>query len=166
MRRKDREVIDIYAIEQILLQCKTCHVAMVSDGMPYVVPLSYGYKILDGGMLELYFHSALEGKKLDILKKCNKVCFEMAHEGEPVSSDTPCNAGYYFSSVIGYGNAFFIDTIEQKCEALSIMFKHQLEKEVVFTASQTENICVFKIISTDFKGKRKPKPRIGEQQHE
>jgi nitroimidazol reductase NimA-like FMN-containing flavoprotein (pyridoxamine 5'-phosphate oxidase superfamily) len=46
MIRKDREVTDINSIEEILKQCKTCHVAMVDDGLPYVVPLSYGYKIL------------------------------------------------------------------------------------------------------------------------
>jgi nitroimidazol reductase NimA-like FMN-containing flavoprotein (pyridoxamine 5'-phosphate oxidase superfamily) len=40
MRRKDREVTDIFGIEEILLQCKTCHVAMVDEGLPYVVPLS------------------------------------------------------------------------------------------------------------------------------
>jgi len=158
MRRKDREVMSINEIEKILLQCKTCHVAMVDDGAPYVVPLSYGYKILEGNMLELYFHSALEGKKVDILRKNSKVCFEMAYEGEPVHSDTPCNSGYYFASVIGYGNAIFIDDTDKKCEALSIMFKHQSGKEVVFTAGQAGNICVFKIISSDFTGKRKPKP--------
>jgi len=158
MRRKDREVININEIDKILIQCKTCHVAMVNDGAPYVVPLSYGYKIIDDSLLELYFHSALEGKKLDILKNNNKVCFEMAYEGEPVCTDTPCNSGYYFASVIGYGNVIFIDDVNKKCEALSIMFKHQSGKEVTFTANQTENICVFKIISSDFTGKRKPKP--------
>ena len=143
MRRKDREVININEIDKILIQCKTCHVAMVNDGAPYVVPLSYGYKIFDGSLLELYFHSALEGKKLDILKNNNKVCFEMAYEGELVCADTPCNSGYYFASVIGYGNVIFIDDVNKKCEALSIMFKHQSGREIVFTASQTENISVF-----------------------
>ena len=36
MRRKDREVTDIKGVEEILLLCKTCHVAMVDDGAPYV----------------------------------------------------------------------------------------------------------------------------------
>ena len=160
MRRKDREVTDINEIEKILFQSKTCHVAMVNDGVPYVVPLSYGYKILDGKLLELYFHSAMEGKKIEILKKNNKVCFEMAYEGEPVHSDTPCNSGYYIASVIGYGITIFIDDADKKCEALSIMFKHQTGKEVTFTASHVENICVFKVISSDFTGKRKPTPNI------
>ena len=157
MRRKDREVTNINEIEKILLQCKTCHVAMVDAGGPYVVPLSYGYKIRGGNILELYFHSAPAGKKLDILRKNNNVCFEMAHEGEPLHSDTPCNSGYYFASVIGTGNVIFIDGADEKCEALSIMFQHQSGKEVTFTPEQAEKICVFKIVSSDFSGKRKPK---------
>jgi nitroimidazol reductase NimA-like FMN-containing flavoprotein (pyridoxamine 5'-phosphate oxidase superfamily) len=157
MRRKDREIININEIEKILLQCKTCHVAMVNEGAPYVVPLSYGYKI-DGGLLELYFHSALEGKKLDILRKNNKVCFEMAFEGEPLHAETPCTSGYYFASVIGFGDVLFIEGGDKKCEALSIMFKHQSGKDVAFTAEQAKSVCVFKIVSSDFTGKRKPKP--------
>ena len=157
MRRKDREVTDIKEIEEILLQCRTCHVAMVDDGMPYVVPLSYGYQILDGNVLELYFHSATEGKKLNILRKNSKVCFEMTYEEAPFLADIPCKSGVYFASVIGYGNAVFIDDADEKCEALSIMFQHQTGKNVIFTAEQTENVCVFKIVSSDFTGKRKQK---------
>jgi len=158
MRRNDREVTDIGGIEEILLQCKTCHVAMVDGGSPYVVPLSYGYKILYGNVLELYFHSAFEGKKLDVLKRDNKVCFEMVHEGEPVLSETPCNSGYYFASVIGYGEAVFIEDASEKCKALSIIFNHQAGREVTFTPEQAKSVCVFKIVSTDFTGKKKPKP--------
>ena len=155
MRRNDREVTDIKGIEEILQECKTCHIAMVDRGTPYVVPLNYGYKILDGNVLELYFHSALEGRKLEVLKRNNKVCFEMSYEGELVHSETPCNSGYYFASVIGFGEAVFIEDIGEKYEALSVMFKHQTGKDVVFTAEQAGSVCVFKVVSSDFTGKEK-----------
>jgi len=158
MRRKDREVNDINGIEEILIQCKTCHVAMVDNSAPYVVPLSYGYKILDGKILELYFHSAFEGKKLDILRRNNKVCFEMAYEGEPVHAENPCNSGYYYSSIIGFGEAVFIEDTNEKNNALSVMFKHQTGRDIAFTEEQVKTVCVFKIVSTDFTGKKKPRP--------
>ena len=157
MRRKDREVKDIDGIEEILLQCKTCHTAMVDAGMPYVVPLSFGYRLLEGNTLELYFHSAKEGRKLDILRRNNKVCFEISHEGEPLTSVTPCDSGYYYSSVIGFGEAVFIDDDKEKRDALSVMFRHQTGKSVSFTSEQAENVCVFKIVSNDFTGKKKPR---------
>ena len=158
MRRKDREVTDIDGIEEILRQCKTCHIAMVDDGAPYVVPLSYGYKILDGNILELYFHSALEGRKLDVLKRNNKVCFEVSCEGEPIHAQTPCSSGYYYSSIIGFGEAIFVEDIDERCEALSIIFKHQADRDAKFTGDQAERLCVFRIVSADFTGKKKPRP--------
>jgi len=158
MRRKDREVTDIGGVEDILSQCRTCRVAMVDDGAPYVVPLSYGYRIVGGNTLVLYFHSAPEGRKLDILRSNKSVCFEISYEGEPVDAEKPCNSGYYYASVIGFGEAEFIDDAGTKCEALSTIFKRQTGGDAVFTAEEAEGVCVFRIVSADFSGKRKPKP--------
>ena len=158
MRRSELEVTDINGIEEILLQCKTCHIAMVDNGSPYLVPMSYGYKIFDDKKLELYFHSASEGRKIDVLKRNNKVCFELSCEGSPVNSETPCSSGYYFSSVIGFGEVEFLDDIEGKSNALSFMYKHQTGKNAVFSAEQVKNVSVFRIVSTDFTGKKKQRP--------
>ena len=159
MRRKDREVTDIDSVKEILNKCKTCHVAMVDSGLPYVVPLSFGY-ILADKVLTLYFHSAAEGRKVEVLKSNNTVCFEMAHEGELVHPENPCNCGYYYSSIIGVGEAVFIEDVDEKCKALSIMFNHQTGRDVMFTAAQAQGVCVFKIVSSSFTGKRKPRPAV------
>ena len=158
MRRKDREVTDIGSIEEILRLCKTCHVAMVDNVSPYVVPLSYGYRILPDNVLELYFHSAFEGKKLDILKSNHDVCFEMVHEGGSDPSEAPCSSSLFYSSIIGFGQAEFIEDVNEKCRALSIMFSHQSGREVLFTAEQAQSVCVFKVVSKDFAGKKRPRP--------
>ena len=70
MRRKDREVLGDENIAKIIEQCTTCHIAMEDDanaGVPYVIPMSFGYS-LEGGVLELYFHCARVGKKLDCIR--------------------------------------------------------------------------------------------------
>ena len=154
MRRKDREVTDCNEIKNILNQCKTAHVAMIDKGMPYVVPLSYGYE-LENEQLTLYFHSAKEGRKIDILKENNQVCFDISCEGEPLFAETPCNSGYYFSSIIGNGQVEFIENVEEKCKALRVMFYQQSGQEVLFTEEQAGTVCVFKIVSKDFTGKQK-----------
>jgi len=158
MRRKDREVTDITGIEEILTQCMTCHVAIVDTGTPYVVPLSYGYKILDGNVLELYFHSAYEGRKLDVLRNNNEVCFEVSYEGELIRSEDPCHSGYYFASVIGFGKVVIIEDIDEKCGALSMICEHQTGRDVTFTPGQADSVCVYKIVSAEFTGKKKPRP--------
>ncbi len=157
MRRKDREVIEINEIESIIRQCKTCHVAMVDEGQPYVVPLSFGYEII-GASLTLYFHSAKVGRKIDILNKNSRVCFEMSNEGIPIHSEIPCNSGFYYSSIIGYGNIEFIEEVNEKCKALSLLMKHQADKEVLFNETQVKGVCVYKISTSDYTGKSKPMP--------
>ena len=154
MRRTDREVTDMSEISGILDLCKTCHVAMQDTGELYLVPLSYGYELKDG-CLTLYFHSAKEGRKLTIWQKNPDVCFEICCEGEPVQAEIPCNSGYYYSSVIGYGKVEFIEETEQKCEALSIMFAHQTGRWITFTEDQASTVCVYKIVSERFTAKRK-----------
>lgn len=157
MRRKDREVTDINEIIGIIDRCRVCHLAMTDNGLPYIVPLNYGYSV-DGGTLTLYFHSAWEGRKIDILKENSKVCFEMANEGELGLSENPCNSGYYYESVIGFGNAGFIDDVDEKCLALSLLMKHQAKQDFTFCEKQVNSVCVFKVVSSEFTGKRKPAP--------
>jgi len=131
---------------------------MVDNGQPYVIPLSYAY-LISNETLTLFFHSAQEGRKIRILHENNNVCFEMSNEGEPIFAEkTPCNSGYYFSSVHGFGTAQFIEDIDEKCSVLALLMKQQANIDVVFTPAQAESICVFKVSSTDFTGKMKPRP--------
>lgn len=157
MRRKDREISNIEEIKHIIEKCKVCHLAMVDKGLPYVVPLNFGY-IIDINSLTLFFHSAKTGRKLDILNENNAVCFEISCEGELGYVENPCNSGYYFESVHGFGHVEFIEDINEKCNALTLLTKHQTNQDFVFTEKQADNVCVFKVVSTDFVGKKKPKP--------
>ncbi|MCL2366979.1 MAG: pyridoxamine 5'-phosphate oxidase family protein [Oscillospiraceae bacterium] len=156
MRRKDREVADINQIRKILDTCKTCHLAMVDHGKPYVVPLSYGYT-LDNDLLTLVFHCAKEGRKISILQANSAVCFEVSTEGEPIFDEaTPCDYGYYFASIIGFGNAEFVTDFEGKNAALKLITKHQANVAYEFSQTQTNTVSVLKIVTTDFTGKIKP----------
>lgn len=135
--------------------CKTSYLAMNDDGMPYVVPLSYGYEY-DGVNLTLYFHCAKEGRKLDILHKNNAVSFALSNEGEPIyAKESPCNSGYYYSSIIGFGNVEFIEDTSIKCKALSAIVKHQSGYDHVFNKEQADSVCVFRVVTDQFTAKRK-----------
>ncbi|MEN8191918.1 MAG: pyridoxamine 5'-phosphate oxidase family protein [Bacteroidota bacterium] len=77
MRRKDREITKEEAIQLL----KTCDYGVLStstnDALPYGIPLSYCF-INDA----IYFHSALEGKKLDNFDENNSVSFCVVGETE------------------------------------------------------------------------------------
>ena len=76
MRKADREVKDRNDVFEIVKKGRICHLCINDDVYPYIVPLNYGYEVI-GDELYLYFHSAMEGRKIDLLKKNNHVSFEI-----------------------------------------------------------------------------------------
>ncbi len=157
MRRRDRQIKDVNKITAVLDACRTASVAMIDGDMPYVIPLSYGYEMEENSLI-LYFHCAREGRKIEVLKRNNKVCFTVFCEGQPLFAETPCQSGYYFSSVVGSGTVEFIENSAEKRHALRRMFAHQSGKEIEFTDAQADSVCVFRILSEDYTGKQKQKP--------
>jgi len=174
MRRKDREVLGDENIAKIIEQCTTCHVAMMDGanaGVPYVIPLSFGYS-LEGGVLELYFHCAHIGKKLDCIRKNPNVAFSMCVENRiEIHEDVYCKSGRFYASVVGQGKAEIVEDSTEKCRGLSLLMERQAagapqsagsERSIgsaphkfEFTPEQAATVTVFKITSTCFTGKAK-----------
>ena len=170
MRRKDREVLGDENIAKIIGQCTTCHVAMMDDAnadVPYVIPLSFGYNLKDG-VLELYFHCAHVGKKLDCIRKNPNVAFSMCVENRiEIHEDVYCKSGRFYASVVGQGKAEIVEDVAEKCRGLSLLMERQAASSAYssqsaaprrfeFTPEQATTVTVFKITSTCFIGKSKP----------
>ena len=79
MRRNDKKIEDESIIIEILTKSLVCRVGLFDDEYPYVVPMNFGY---NGN--SLYFHSATKGKKLDLIRRNNKVSFEIEQSYEIV----------------------------------------------------------------------------------
>lgn len=177
MRRKDREVLGDENIAKIIEQCTTCHVAMMDDaGVPYVIPLSFGYS-LKNGFLELYFHCAHVGKKLDCIRKNPNVAFSMCVENRiEIHEDVYCKSGRFYASVVGQGKAEIVEDSAEKCRGLSLLMDRQTAgaphasgsapsmyaasqsaapRKFEFTPAQAAAVTVLKITSTNFTGKAK-----------
>ena len=164
MRRKDREVLGDENIAKIIEQCTTCHVAMMDDaGVPYVIPLSFGYS-LKIGFLELYFHCAHVGKKLDCIRKNPNVAFSMCVENRiEIHEDVYCKSGRFYASVVGQGKAEIVEDVAEKCRGLSLLMERHAgasqsagaSHKFEFTPAQAAAVTVFKITSTNFTGKAK-----------
>lgn len=119
MRRKEKEIAEREILDEILHKAPVCHLAMSDKDQPYVVPLNFGYH--DNA---LYFHCAQEGRKLDILKRNNRVCFEVDVDHELVKGESACEWGMKGRSVVGIGKAYLIDDTAGKQQALEIIMKH------------------------------------------
>jgi len=72
MRRKDREITTLGEIEQVIRKAIVCHLGLVDNNEAYVVPVNFGYE-----RNAIYFHSALEGRKVNVIRRNDKVCFEL-----------------------------------------------------------------------------------------
>ena len=116
MYRSDKLISDPKIIEQILNESSICRIAFSVDGEAYIVPVNFGYK--DN---KLYIHSAPEGKKIDFLKKNNRICFEMELDHEIIKDKVACNWTTKYRSVIGYGTISIVHEKSQKIEGLDII---------------------------------------------
>ena len=127
-----------------------CRLALCENDTPYLVPLSYGY-----ANNTLYFHSAAEGKKIEILKTNPKVCFEVESNVEVVTAPLPCNWGMKYESVAGSGIAEFIEDSSAKKEALKvIMGQYGSPDADNMNAETIEKTLVFKVRIKNVSGKR------------
>ena len=131
--------------------------------LPYVIPLSFGYS-LNSGVLELYFHCAHVGKKLDCIRKNPNVAFSMCVENRiEIHEEAYCKSGRFYASVVGQGKAEIVEDIAEKCRGLSLLMKRQAANSMQsasphqfeFTPEQAATVTVFKITSTNFTGKAK-----------
>ncbi len=119
MRRREREIRDQAGIQEILEKGLVCRLGLYDGQYPYVVPMNYGYR--DG---RLYFHCAAEGRKIDILKKNDRVCIEVDIDSRIVRGDTPCRWAAKYRSVIGFGRARIIDDDKAKKAGLDVIMAH------------------------------------------
>ena len=122
MRRKDREITDFDEMMKIIAKCDTCRLAMFDDEFPYIIPLNFGTDI-ENGQLYLYFHSAKEGTKLDLIRKNNKVTFEMDCEHNIIMYDERMSCTMGYESIIGHGIVEFVED-KNKIAALKILMRH------------------------------------------
>lgn len=151
MRRKDKEITDRNAIESIISKSRVCRLAMVDEGGPYIVPLCFGFR-----NNTLYFHSAAEGKKLGLLRKNPRVCFELNCDTEVRTGGKACDFSMRYKSVIGFGNAAFVEATAAKREALDIIMNHYAEGAFDYPDASVNRISVFKVEIDTMTGKTSP----------
>jgi len=149
MRRKDKEITDRQEIDEIISSCITCRIAMCNDGIPYIVTVNYGYE--DNSLL---IHSATEGKKLDMIRRNNHVCFEMETDCELRRSPVLGEWSMKYRSVIGWGRATIIEDSEAKIQALNVLMRHHKGPEGPYPQKVVDKVAIIRIDIDSLTGKR------------
>jgi len=150
MRKKDKEIKDKKSIEFIMKRATVCRIGLSENNVPYIVPLSFGYK--DNC---LYFHSAKEGKKIDMIRRNNNVCFEIDIDSEVVKGENACGWTMKYYSIIGFGRAFLIEDFEEKRKVLDIVMEHYAGKSSLeYSEQAVNNAAIIKVEIESMTGKK------------
>ena len=155
MTKRERQVTDPAEIRHILDTGKVLHLGLSVNDEPYVVPMNYGYT-LEEGKLVIYLHSAVRGKKLDMVQANPKVFFSIDCDRMPFEGRVPCQYGMVYSSIMGRGTATLVEDPEAKMEAMSIFMKSQTGKDFTFNERLVSIVTVIRIDVAEYTAKHRP----------
>lgn len=141
MRRKDKEITDENIIMQILRNSEICRLGLIDGTEAYIVPVNYAWK--EGN---IYIHSAPTGRKIDLIRKNNRVTFEIELSHEIVTGDNPCQWSAKYRSVMGRGTVELFSDRDSKKEGLDlIMTKYGATGELIYDEVSLSKMIVLKI---------------------
>lgn len=123
MRRKDRQVTDPERIREVIAACDCCRLGLCDQGRAYIVPLDFGFAERDG-RYTFYFHSAGEGRKIDLIRETGWASFEMDTGHERVPDGIACEYTARFQCVMGGGPVTLLETAEEKRAGLAAIMAH------------------------------------------
>jgi len=157
MTKREFRITDQEQILHILDTAKIVHVGLAVDNEPYVIPMNYGYTY-EEGRLVLYLHSAVKGKKLDMIRANSKVFFSIDCDRMPFEGRVPCQYGLVYSSIMGTGTATIVEDVEEKKQAMSILMKTQTGKDFTFEDRLVSIVAVIRIDVSEYTAKHRPLP--------
>jgi nitroimidazol reductase NimA-like FMN-containing flavoprotein (pyridoxamine 5'-phosphate oxidase superfamily) len=149
MRRSDREITDLLEIESILNAATVCRIGLADSGEPYIIPVCFGY--FHG---TIYIHSTVSGKKIAMLEKNPRCCFEVDQCDTIIRNERPCAWGMRYKSIIGFGRAHFISDSKEKKQGLNCIMRHYGSGMHEFSDDDLRNVCVIRINIESMTGKK------------
>jgi len=136
-------------IRDVLKNALIMRIGMADNNSPYVVPVNFGYDENN-----LYFHSKMKGKKLEIMEKNPSVCFELDYGVELMTADEACKWDTRFRSVVGYGTVKMLTNIADKTTGFdAIMKKYAGDRKFTYDEKHFEHAVVMCITISEMKFK-------------
>ena len=155
MRRKDREITEYDEIVEVIRNCDIARLGLIDGEYAYVLPLNFGMDQDEEGKVILYFHSAMEGHKTELLREGCKASFEMdtRHELEYDESRGYCT--YYFESVMGKGTIHILNEDEKFAALEKLMDHYHPGMKAYFNPAAMPRTLAYCLRVEEMTGKRK-----------
>ena len=152
MRKAQREITNLEEIADVLPRCDTVRIGINDAGLPYIVPLSFGYEILNG-KIAVCFHGAKAGRKAELLRSLPRVCVEADLCHGFVDNG---RGGYTcdYESVIGYGNVELLEGAEAE-KGIRLLLEHCDIQAEACPAEAMAVTAVNRVILDEISGKHR-----------
>ncbi len=154
MRKKDKEITDRGELIDILQRADVCRIAIHDEPAPYIVVMNFGYEA--GEEIALFFHCAVEGRKLELLALNDAVGFQMDVGHELVRGEKPCQWSMKYKSIVGTGRITEVRGEKEKKAALDRIMDHygfgNTEKN--YNEAALQKARILKLLVREMTGKR------------
>ena len=154
MRKSDREIKSKEEIIDIIKRCDVIRLAFNNGDYPYILPLNFGFEVKNDKVI-FYLHSALEGTKVDIMKKDKRASFEMdtKHELQYYEERGYCTMSY--ESIIGRGRIRILPEDEKMNALKKLMGHYHKSEDTYFNPAAMSRTLVYSLEVEEMTAKRK-----------
>jgi nitroimidazol reductase NimA-like FMN-containing flavoprotein (pyridoxamine 5'-phosphate oxidase superfamily) len=142
-------------IEAIIRRAAICRLGLKDGEYAYIVPMNFGY---ESG--SLYFHMGSNGKKIECIRQCPNIAFEIDIGHEIQSGEQACAWDMQYECVMGGGRAFFLNNREQKIRALNIIMKQYSDREWAFPLEKVDKTVILQVQIETVSAKSNTKEKI------
>ena len=148
LRRAERQ-ISLSASWDFVKNSEVIRVGVNTEKRPYIIPLNY-VVVND----YIYFHSAKEGRKVDLFSEGLEVTAELDKLIKIKEEQKGCSYSCYYQSVMIEGNLFKVFEVEEKVDALNkLVEKYATQDFGKVTSKDVKRVFVYKIEVISITGK-------------
>jgi len=158
MRRHDRQLSNNAALE--LLRQGTWGVLSLAGEIAYAVPINYVLDdVQNARWPDIFFHCAMEGKKLAYLKKNSSACLCVVTKAQVVP-EAFCTD---YESVMVMGRAKIVPDAGERLRILRLFGQHftpfSLEEIDAYISPRDARVCLVRLCPTEVSGKAYTSPK-------
>ncbi len=148
LRRAERQ-ISLSASWDFVKNSEVIRVGVNTEKRPYIIPLNY-VVVND----YIYFHSAKEGRKVDLFSEGLEVTAELDKLIKIKEEQKGCSYSCYYQSVMIEGILFKVFEVEEKVDALNkLVEKYATQDFGKVTSKDVKRVFVYKIEVISITGK-------------
>ncbi len=153
MRQNKLEIKNEAVIDDILNNARIGRLGTNGkDGFPYITPVNFVY-----WNETIYFHSSMQGEKLENFKRDPRVCFEidlpLAYlDTQFDRTASTCSVTQFYQCIIIRGMAELIDDIKKKVQILNmLMARHENDTQFKKITPETKAVSVTSVVAIRIK---------------